>query len=76
MRTTVNIEPQAYSIARAVAHQKNQSIGKVVSDALMQAYSPENDRPIGLYIDERGWPVIHLGRPITPEEVAEAIAED
>ena len=76
MRTTVNLEPDAYLLARALATQRRTTLGEILSEALLKLYRPEPDQPVGLVIDKSGFPTFYLGRTITSEEVAAAIEED
>jgi len=76
MRTTITLELEAYRLARAIASQKNESVGKVLGDALIKTYRPDDDKPLGFSVDASGWPRIRIGRVITPEDVAAAIEED
>jgi hypothetical protein len=40
MRTTVNLEPSAFEAARAKALHENVSLGKAISELIMQAVRP------------------------------------
>ena len=44
MRTTVNIQDQALELCKQKAEQTGKSLGEVISDAILQAYS---HRPSG-----------------------------
>ena len=76
MRTTISLSPEVYRLARAIAYQKHQSLGKVLGDALMHQFAPSDDLAPRLETDSDGFPVIYIGRPISLQEVAEAIEED
>jgi hypothetical protein len=75
MRTTVTLEPEAYELARKAAFQRRESIGKVLSDAILSQLGslPTTFR---MERDARGLPQISIGRSITSEEVAAAIEEE
>ena len=76
MRTTVNLEPEAYRLARALALRSNTSLGKVLSDALMKQFKPSDGAGFREGIDADGRPTLYFGRVITPEDVASAIDEE
>lgn len=76
MRTTVTLEPEAYRLARALASKRHQSVGKVLSDAILSQFRQPGEPAPKIEVDEFGFPVLRLGRVITPEEVAAAIEED
>ena len=76
MRTTVNLEPEAYRLARALAAQRKLSVGSVLSEALLSQYGPPLDKANSLTVDSEGFPILRLGRVITPEDVASAIEEE
>ena len=75
MRTTVNLEPEAYRLARALAAQRNLSIGKILSEALLSQFKPTSQNKSPLTIDSQGFPRLSVGKIITPEDVAVAIEE-
>ena len=74
MRTTVDLTPEAYHLAKAIARDKKQSLGQTISD-LITHQPPVGEQP-AVTTDEYGFPSIRIGRPITTEEVNELIAED
>lgn len=76
MRTTVNLEPEAYRLARAIADQRRQSVGKVLSEAILSQFRSPASQSTGVTTGPTGFPALYLGRPITPEEVAAAIEEE
>lgn len=76
MRTTVNLEPEAYRLARALASQRNLTVGKVLSDAILDQFRPMTEITNRVEIDADGFPTLRLGRVITPEDVAAAIEDE
>ena len=68
MRTTIDLSEEAYQLAKAVARERNQSLGKVVSEFIIAA--AEAPTP-GIYIpdDPNALPVVRIGRRITSEEI-------
>ena len=74
MRTTLNIEDDVLRAVRSLAKERQTSLGKVVSDLLRRALTPE---PRTRY--RREVPVFRVGEraaPITPEMVRQALDED
>lgn len=49
MRTTINLDPQAYRIAANLAQERQQSLGKVISDLII-ADSPASIQDLPLEI--------------------------
>ena len=76
MRTTVNLEPDAYRLARALAARGKTSIGKILSDALMNQFKSQNEPSSMVSTDSKGFPSLYLGRTITPEDVAAVLEEE
>ncbi len=76
MRTTVNLEPEAYRLARALASKRRQSVGKILGDAVLSQFRPSSAASTKVEADEHGFPSLYLGRPVTPEDVAAAIEEE
>lgn len=74
MRTTLNIEDDVLRAARALAKERQTSLGKVVSDLLRRALAPDR---AATYRDEV--PVFRVDEaatPITPDMVRQALDED
>jgi hypothetical protein len=76
MRTTVDLDPEAYRIAQGLASQRHETLGKVLGDAIMDVSRPISSTPIVVRDGPFRLPMISLVRVITPEEVAETIEED
>jgi len=76
MRTTINLEPEAYRLARAIATQRHESLGKVLSESILNQFRTNERASEEFRIDSDGFPRLTLGRVITPEDVAEAIEEE
>ena len=72
MVTTVDLDPEAYRLAEALAAKRRQSIGQVLSDAVL---SLGRDPGI-LEVDAQGWPIIRFGRPMTADNVRALTEED
>ena len=45
MRTTVDLEDEAYLIAKSIAHDKNTSLGKVISKLIIDRVEPSETQP-------------------------------
>ena len=70
METTVELEPEAYRMAKALAAERGESLGKVLGDALLGRREAE------IETDAEGWPIIRTERPIPSEQVKAWIEED
>lgn len=73
VRTTIELSPEAYHVAKAVARERNQSLGKVVSDFILKraaARIPESA------VSRAGFPVFASGQRVTSEDVQALLDED
>ena len=75
MRTTVDLSDEAYLLAKAVARDRRESLGKVMCELIIKGVQVPEGR-VGEMRMVNGWPVVDLGRPITNEEVLEFLAKD
>ncbi len=75
MRTTIDLDPKVLDLAKSAARVRKVSLGKIVSEALLQVYAPNTTEKVQIVIDEHGFPTFSIGRPITYEEV-KAFLED
>ena len=73
MRTTIDLTPDAYHLAKAIAHDRNQSLGKVVSEFILRPVTAE--APLSTH-SSAGFPLFRCGRTITSEDVQSLISED
>ncbi|RYG46988.1 hypothetical protein EON79_08615 [bacterium] len=76
MLTTVDLEPEAYRIAQAIATQQSRTVGEILSEAVVSQF-----RSVPVVIEKLeagpdGFPLLFLNRPITSEEVATLIEEE
>lgn len=64
MRTTLDISDEAYYLAKAIAREKNQSLGRTISELVLArpAVAPE-------LAFVGGVPIVRFGRPISSEDV-------
>ena len=75
MRTTINLDDDVLSAARAIAQAEQQGVGTVVSRLARRGLRPEQPR----LDDDRGFPVFRVpadALPITDEMVRAALEED
>lgn len=76
MRTTVDLPPRVHRRAQELAHERGQSLSKILAELTERGLESLN-QPVQLYIDEAsGWPVMRFGREITQEDVDAAIYEE
>jgi hypothetical protein len=70
VRTTIDLPADLHQLTSAIARSRKQTLSQTIADvlrgALLSDGSPDvtRDRRTGL-------PLVRLGRPITPEDVAE-----
>lgn len=76
MRTTIDLDPSAHKLAKAIARQRHVSLGRVISDAILNRYDEQSSPDFEIGTTELGLPAIYIGRPITREEVAALIEEE
>ena len=74
MRTTLDLSTEAYHVAKALARERNLSLGKVVSEFILQrAGSHGKARPVH---SAAGFPVFASGKRVTSEDVRALLDED
>ena len=77
MRTTVDLKDEAYQTVKAIARDRDESMGKVMSELIMKgACQPNPNHKVGEIRMVNGWPVVSIGRPITSEEVRDFLDEN
>ena len=70
MRTTVDLTPEAYHLAKGIARDREESLGKTISDMITGAFAkPAHDEGPLFTIQPNGLPLFHSDRPITTEDV-------
>ena len=67
MRTTLDIADEACYIAKAIARDRNRSLGRVVGDLILQSAKGSKDAAITM--SDYGFPVFRCTRPVTTEDV-------
>lgn len=76
MRTTVDLPPAALRRAREIAEQRGQSLSAVVADLTIRGLA-QLDEPIQVTTEPvSGFPMISLGRRVTPDDVARALNDE
>ena len=76
MRTTVDLPPAVHRRATQLARQRGQSLSSVIAELATYGLSRLNE-PLVVTIDpQSGFPVVSLGRPITSEDVADALDDE
>ena len=73
VRTTLDLTPEAWYLAKAIARERQQSLGKVVSDFILrQPAAPALPQDHSA----AGFPVFSSGTPVTSEDVQTLLDED
>ena len=67
MRTTLDISDEAYYIAKAIARDRNRSLGRVVGDLILQSAKGSDNASITM--SDYGFPTFRCTRPVTSEDV-------
>ena len=77
MRTTIDLTAEAYHLAKAVARERNASLGTVVSEFILQ---PVPAAKTGARGQKRrsaaGFPVFSSGKRVTSDDVRAILEED
>ena len=74
VRTTLDISDQAYYIAKSIARDQNRSLGRVVSDLIMQ--SAKGAKGASLEMSDYGFPTFRCAKPVTGEDVKALVDEE
>jgi hypothetical protein len=67
VRTTLNIADEAYYIAKAIARDRNRSLGQVVGELILQ--SSKGAKGASIEMSGYGFPTFRCTRPVTTEDV-------
>ncbi len=67
VRTTLDISDEAYYIAKAIARDRNRSLGRVIGDLILQSAKGAKGAPIQM--SDYGFPTFRCARPVTSEDV-------
>ena len=76
MRTTVDLPPAVHRRAAQLARQRGQSLSSVIAELATYGLSRLNEPLVVTTDPQSGFPVVSLGRPITSEDVAEALDDE
>lgn len=74
MRTTLDLTEEAYNLAKAIARERDLSLGRTVSEIIQQYAHPKGPAPSRVVLKD-GLPCIHVGRLVTNEEVRRILDE-
>jgi predicted transcriptional regulator len=74
MRTTLDLTDEAYNLAKAIAREKDLSLGRTVSEIILQYANPKGPSPSRVVVKD-GLPYITVGRVVTNEEVRKILDE-
>ena len=76
MRTTVDLPPAVHRRVTQLAKQRGQSLSSVVAELAIYGLS-RLDEPLVVGTDPRsGFPVVSIGRRVTSQNVADALADE
>lgn len=76
MRTTVDLPPALRRRVEELAHDRGQSISAVVSELALRGLD-QLEEPIVITSDPRtGFPVFHVGRRVTSDDVADLLDDE
>lgn len=67
VRTTLNISDEAYEIAKSLARAQRRSLGRVISDLILQSAPPPKGASIQM--SDYGFPTFRCVRPVTTRAV-------
>ncbi len=67
VRTTLDIPDEAYYLAKAIARDRNRSLGRVVGDLILQ--SSRAGKGASIRMSDYGFPTFRCTRPVTSEDV-------
>jgi hypothetical protein len=73
VRTTIDLAPEAWHLAKAIARERNQSLGKVVSEFILRPPGVAAAPPTH---SAAGFPVFASGKTITSDDVQALLDED
>ncbi|MEP7351816.1 MAG: hypothetical protein ABI824_01155 [Acidobacteriota bacterium] len=76
MRTTVDLTDEAYHVAKAVARERNVSLGKVVSEFILQRAGSPATGSRDFPRSAAGFPTFSSDRKITSEDVRVLLEDD
>ena len=69
MRTTLDLTPEAYHLAKSVARERKQSLGAVVSGYIVGSTNANRPAGLALGVSAAGFPTFDGGKRRTLEDV-------
>ena len=75
MRTTVDLKDEAYQAVKAIARDRDESMGKVMSELIMKGVHGPVDL-IGKIRLVNGWPVVSYGKGVVTNEDCRKIRDE
>jgi len=67
VRTTLDISDEAYYIAKAIARDRNRSLGRVVGDLILQ--SSTGGKGSSIVMSDYGFSTFRCAQPVTSDDV-------
>jgi hypothetical protein len=74
VRTTIDLPPDLHQLTTSLARSNRQTLSETIATILRRALLSDGEPDVSLDAGT-GLPVVHLGRPITDDDVA-AIEDD
>lgn len=75
MRTTLDIQDEAYAIAKAIAQERNEGLGRTISEIILKFAHPPVPPPANAMQMKNGLPVVRIGRVVTSDDVRRVLDE-
>ena len=76
MRTTVDLPPDVHQRAKQLAEERHQSLSATLADLTVRGLISLGERATLATDPISGFPALTLGRPVTSEDVAEALDDE
>jgi hypothetical protein len=81
MRATIDIPDEAYNLAKAIASDRNETIGQVVGDLILKAATTNAREPAGsasayINMSAYGFPTFRCKRVVTTDDVRVILEEE
>ncbi len=67
VRTTLDIPDEPYYLAKAIARDRNRSLGRVIGDLILQA--AHSAKGATIQMSDYGFPIFRCTRPVTSEDI-------
>lgn len=76
MRTTIDLDPKAYAVAKSIAQHRNLSLGKVISELILAEPKPSDD-DLDIRISPiTGFATYRAAHKFTPDEIKAFLEDD